>query len=167
MYAMTAAHKTLPLGVYVRVVHQRSGKSVVVRINDRGPFVRDRIIDLSEGAAATLGILQEGLAPVRVTALGYKPDGQRAPGTYRAPESYDFGSFMLQVGAFSVKGNASRYADDLRRKYGAADIQETMVKGTTIYRVRLGRYTSLKAAQNAQEQFKSMGFTGCFVVAVD
>src|SRR5450631_2742790 len=58
MHAMTAAHKTLPLGVYVRVVHQRSGKSIVVRINDRGPFVRDRIIDLSEGAADKLGILQ-------------------------------------------------------------------------------------------------------------
>jgi rare lipoprotein A len=167
MHAMTAAHKTLPLGVYVRVVHQRSGKSIVVRINDRGPFVRDRIIDLSEGAADKLGILQDGLAPVRITALGYKSEGQNQIVTYRAPGNYDSGFFTLQVGAFAVKSNAYRYADTLRSSYGAADVQEAVVKGTTYFRVRVGRYTSLAAAQTAQEQYGSKVFPGCFVVAVD
>jgi rare lipoprotein A len=64
MQAMTAAHKTLPFGVYVKVEHKKTGKEVTVRINDRGPFVGNRIIDLSEGAAVRLGLLQEGVAPV-------------------------------------------------------------------------------------------------------
>jgi len=167
MHAMTAAHKTLPLGVYVKVVHQRSGKSLIVRINDRGPFVRDRIIDLSEGAANKLGMLQEGLAPVRITALGYKTDDQGKPGSYRAPASYDSGTYTLQVGAFSMKSNAYRYANDLRVKYGVADVKEAIVKGSLFFQVRIGRYSSLKAAQEAQEQYGSNGFQGCFVVAVD
>jgi rare lipoprotein A len=167
MNAMTAAHKTLPMGVYVRVHHKRNGKEVVVRINDRGPFVGDRIIDLSESAASRLGMLQEGLAPVKVTALGYKVDGQTGPSAYRQPANYDSGTFSLQVGAFTVRANAYRYADELRKKYGAADVQEVQVQGKTYYRVRLGRYNSLRLAQEGQEQHERIGFAGCFVVAVD
>ena len=167
MNAMTAAHKTLPMGVYVRVQHKRSGNEVIVRINDRGPFVRDRIIDLSDAAAGRLGMLREGVVPVRVTALGYRADGLGSTSTYRPPASYDAGTFSLQVGAFTIKSNAYRYADELKRKYGTADVQEAVVGGTKYYRVRLGRYTSLRVAQAAQEQYERRGFNGCFVVAVD
>jgi len=167
MNAMTAAHKTLPLGVFVKVRHKRSGNEVVVRINDRGPFVKERIIDLSEAAAKQLGMLQEGVAPVKVTALGYKGDGLTGAPAYRPPSSYDSGSFALQVGAFTIKNNATRYADELKRRYGAADVQEAVVAGNTFYRVRVGRYTSLKLAQAAQEQYERKGFSGSFVVAVD
>lgn len=167
MNAMTAAHKTLPLGVYVRVHHKRTGKDVVVRINDRGPFVRDRIIDLSEGAARKLDMMQEGVAAVRITALGYKVDLPDGAMTYRAPGSYDRGSFALQVVALKNRANAYRYAEELRRKYGSADVQEAVVGGSAFYRVRIGRYTSLLAAQSAQETFERKGFPGNFVVAVD
>src|SRR5512133_9300 len=167
MNAMTAAHKTLPMGVYVRVHHQRTGSEVIVRINDRGPFVRDRIIDLSEAAAGRLGILREGLAPVRVTALGYRADGPGGAPGYRPPASYDSGTFSIQVGAFTIKANADRYADELKRKFGTADIQEAVVGGTRYYRVRVGRYTSLRIAQADQEQYERKGFKGCFVVATD
>lgn len=68
--AMTAAHKTLPFGTRVRVTHARTGNSVVVRINDRGPFIRGRIIDLSRAAASQIGLTATGVAPVRVTVLG-------------------------------------------------------------------------------------------------
>ena len=84
MQAMTAAHRTLPFGVYVKVEHKRTGKEVTVRINDRGPFIGNRIIDLSEGAASRLGILQEGIAPVRISALGYKSGD-----SFRQLSSYD------------------------------------------------------------------------------
>ena len=165
MNAMTAAHKTLPMGVSVRVQHKRSGKEVVVRINDRGPFVGGRIIDLSEYAAERLGMLQEGLAPVRLTALGYmNADGSAG---YRQPTDYDAGSFTLQMGAFTIRANADRYADELGRKYGASAVREAVLNGTTYYRVRLGRYSSLRAAQAGQEQYQRTGFSGCFVVAVD
>ena len=167
MNAMTAAHKTLPLGVYVRVQHKRTNGEVVVRINDRGPFVKDRIIDLSDAAAARLGILREGLAPVKITALGYKADGIGGSATYRPAPSYDLGTFALQVGAFTVKANAYRYSDELKRKFGTADVQEAVVGGTKYYRVRVGRYASLRVAQATQGQYERKGFNGCFVVAVD
>lgn len=167
MNAMTAAHKTLPLGVYVKVQHKRSGREIVVRINDRGPFVRERIIDLSEGAARRLEMIQEGVAPVKVTALGYRIEQTGAPSEYRAPVSYDNGRFALQVAALKNRANAYRYADELKGRYGAADVQEAVVGGSIFYRVRLGHYASLRAAQSAQESFERKGFPGNFVVAVD
>lgn len=167
MNAMTAAHKTLPLGVYVKVQHKRNGKEIIVRINDRGPFVRERIIDLSQAAAGKLDMLREGLAQVRVTALGYKADGQSGTTHYRAPASYDSGSFALQVAALKNRANAYRYAEELKGKYGSADVQEATVDGSRYYRVRMGRYTSLRAAQAAQENYETRGFAGNFVVSVD
>ncbi|MEI6213324.1 MAG: septal ring lytic transglycosylase RlpA family protein [Desulfuromonadales bacterium] len=168
MHAMTAAHKTLPLGVYVKVLHKRSGNEVIVRINDRGPFVRDRIIDLSEGAAKRLGMLQEGIAPVKVTALGwYQGNNQAGQGKYNALSGYDSGVFVLQVAALKNRENAHRYAGDLKLRYGAADVQEAVVGGSTFYRVRMGRFTSLKEAQKAQENYERNGFPGNFIVAVD
>jgi rare lipoprotein A len=167
MNAMTAAHKTLPMGVYVRVKLKRNGNEVVVRINDRGPFVRERIIDLSDAAAGRLGILKEGVAPVKITALGYRTEGVGGASSYRPLPSYDSGTFTIQVGAFSIKANAYRYEDELKRKFGSADVQEAVVDGAKYYRVRLGRYASLRMAQSAQEQFEHKGFNGCFIVAVD
>ena len=164
MNAMSAAHKTLPLGVFVRVRHKRTEREIVVRINDRGPFVKERIIDLSEYAAAQLGILQEGTGPVRITALGYRSEGSNS---YRQPMDYDSGSFALQVGAFTVRNNAIRYADELKKRYGSGEVQETARQGTTLYRVRTGRFTSLREAQAAQQQYDRAGYKGCFVVAVD
>ena len=158
MNAMTAAHKTLPMGVYVRIQHKRNGKEVVVRINDRGPFVGDRIIDLSESAAEQLGMLREGVAPVKVTALGYRADGQSGSSGYRQPASYDAGTFSLQVAAFIIKDNAIRYAADLRKRFGTAEVQEALVNGKTYYRVRVGRYNSLSSAQMGQKQYGRSGF---------
>ena len=167
MNAMTAAHKTLPLGVYVKVRHKRTGREIIVRINDRGPFVSERIIDLSEGAARKLDMIQEGLAPVKVTALGYKIDQTGGEEGYRAPTSYDKGDFALQVASLKNRANAYRYADELKKKYGSADVQEAAVDGNTFYRVRLGHYSSLQTAQSAQGSFERKGFPGNFVVAVD
>jgi rare lipoprotein A len=167
MNAMTAAHKTLPLGVYVRVRHKRSDREVEVRINDRGPFVGDRIIDLSEAAAEKLGMLHEGLAPVRVTALGYRSLDRNGTPTYRGPESYDRGDFTLQVGAFRSRDNADRLARELRRDFTDADVREGLVSGTRFFRVRVGRYASLKTAMASQQQHRGRRFPGCFVVARD
>ena len=94
-------------------------------------------------------------------------DGQTGPSVYRQPANYDSGTFSLQVGAFTVRANAYRYADELRKRFGAADVQEAQVQGKTYYRVRLGRYNSLRLAQAGQEQHERIGFAGCFVVAVD
>src|SRR6266581_312542 len=110
MYAMTAAHKTLPLGVYVRVYNKSNGNEAIVRVNDRGPFVKGRIIDLSFTAAKKLGIVDSGTAPVRIEALGFGSDSQSGKTAYRAPVSYDAGCYTVQVGAFTVQSNARRLA---------------------------------------------------------
>ncbi len=166
MYAMTAAHKTLPMNVHLRVTNRSNGHSTVVRINDRGPFVKGRIIDLSYSAAKELGVVGPGTAPVRIEALGYSEKVQ--PGTavtYRQPESYDAGQFMVQVGAFTVPDNARRLAGQLKIRFGAAEIVEAWVGGCKFYRVRAGLYTSLDAAIAALPEFASGGYPNSFVVA--
>ncbi len=166
MYAMTAAHKTLPLGVYVRVTHQQNGRSVIVRVNDRGPFVAGRVIDLSYTAAGKLGIVDAGTGQVQVQALGYQQT-DRGQVSYRPPVSYDAGSFSIQVGAFSVADNADRLAGKLRGQYGKADVQVATVNGQQMYRVRAGDYRSLDLAERAAVEFTAAGYPGSFVVAFD
>lgn len=166
MYAMTAAHKTLPLGIFVKVTNKRNGLSTVVRVNDRGPFVAGRIIDLSFTAARKLDVVDAGTAPVQIEALGYR-NAQGGKISYVAPQSYDIGSYAIQVGAFSVETNAVRLAEELKRKYGAADVQQGVKDGRTLFRVRAGKYTSLETAEQAKEVFRKQEFPGSFVVAFE
>ena len=166
MHGMTAAHKTLPLGVYVRVENRDNGKEAVVRVNDRGPFVKNRIIDLSYAAARKLDVVTNGTARVRITALGYRVKGTEGKELY-SPTNYDEGSFTVQTGSFTVYDNAKRHADDQRSRYGYSDIQKADVKGETFYRVRAGKFSSLKAAEAARERFEREGCPGSFVVSLD
>jgi rare lipoprotein A len=166
MYAMTAAHKTLPLGVFVRVTNRNNGKSVVVRVNDRGPFVKSRIIDLSFAAASALDVVAAGTAPVRVEALGFK-DSDQGEGSYRQPESYAVSSYAVQVGAFTVEENARRLVAQLKKEHGAADLRQGTVDGKLFYRVQAGRYPTLEAAEAAEARFAKNGYPGCFVVALE
>ena len=164
MYGLSAAHKTLPLGVYVEVTHLQSGKKLIVRVNDRGPFVAGRIIDLSYGAAQQLGIVESGTAPVVVRALGYK---QTANGRtkYVAPADYDAGTFAVQIGAFSVRDNADTLAQRMKSAYGKAIVVASALNGRTFYRVRVGEYHSLAQAEYAALHFEKEGYAGSFVVA--
>lgn len=167
MYAMTAAHKTLPLGVFVRVENQTNGRSEVVRVNDRGPFVDGRIIDLSYTAAHNLGVIGPGTAPVIVTALGYQDP--EADGTlhYSLPKSIQSGPFAVQVGAFTQQSNAQRLRGELQQRYGAADICQVELRGQVFYRVRAGKYTSMAQAMTGQESLSRAGYGSGFIVAID
>jgi rare lipoprotein A len=167
MDGMTAAHKTLPLGVSVKVVHRRTGREVIVRINDRGPFVRDRIIDLSRGAARVLGSETQGVVPVRVEALGYRSTGPDGEVRYTPLPDYGVGTFAVQVASFGREENARRLAAELGSRHGVVTIQETMIHGARFYRVQAGRYGSLRQADEARVRFVSGGFPGGFVVALD
>lgn len=167
MYALTAAHKTLPLGVHVRVTNKANGRQLVVRVNDRGPFVKGRIIDLSYAAAKQLGVVGPGTAPVRIEALGYQSQGQGGAVAYQQPASYDIGSFTIQVGAFSVADNAERLAAQLRSQYGVSSIQQGWVKGKLFYRVRVGKYSSLTAAEQARDEFQRHGYQQPLVIAME
>ncbi len=166
MYAMTAAHKTLPLGVEVRVVNKRNGKSIVVRINDRGPFIAGRIIDLSYTAAKELDVVEPGTAPVEIVALGY-PHREGSKITYSVPLDYDAGSFAVQVGAFSQSDNAKRLALQLKPRFGRTAVHFNDNDGRALYRVRVGDFRSLDKAEAAKEKLQKDRFPSAFVVAFD
>ncbi len=159
MYALSAAHKTLPLDTYVRVTRLDNSRSIVVRINDRGPFVKGRIIDLSYNAAKKLGLVEEGVTRVQVEALGKKTRGSYVQADYSK------GTFMVQVGAFTVKENALKLKQSLKKRYGAADIAVYNNGGEVFYRVRVGKYTTITKAEKARNTFMETGFNSPFVVA--
>jgi rare lipoprotein A len=166
MYGVSAAHKTLPLGTYVRVHNLANGRTVDLRINDRGPFVRGRIIDLSFGAARQLGIVDTGTAPVEISALGAAA-APAAPGQAieYVPLDYYSGNFTFQVGAFAEKANAERLVQRLAPHYPNAHMT-TFFDGTrTFYRVRVGRSTDLEAAATYEADLEQNGFPETFVVA--
>ncbi len=164
MHAMTAAHKTLPLGVYVRVQNRDNGREAVVRVNDRGPFVKGRVIDLSYSAAKTLGVDIAGTAPVRIEALGYRGSGVDQ---YNALENYDTGNYTVQVGSFKEYGNAQRLSGRMKELVGFSEIHMTNINGEIFHRVYAGKYTSLKAAEAAEREFSEHGYPGSFAVALE
>jgi rare lipoprotein A len=164
MHAMTAAHKTLPLGVFVRVRNRDNGREAVVRVNDRGPFVKGRIIDLSYSAAKSLGVDIAGTAPVRIEALGYRGSGK---GEYRTPDNYDAGTYTVQVGSFKEYGNAHRLSGKMKKMAGFSEIHRTNLKGKTFHRVYAGKYNSLRAAEAAERDFSEQGYPGSFTVALE
>ncbi len=166
MHAMTAAHKTLPLGVFVKVRNRETGQEIIVRVNDRGPFVKNRIIDLSYSAAKKLGVDLKGTAPVRVEALGYRAPGATGD-TYQAPETYDSGNYSVQIGAFKDYQNAKRLSEEMRKLHGHSEVKTGTVNGELFYRVQAGVFTSLQAAEEAEERFADQGYPGSFTVALD
>lgn len=166
MHALTAAHKTLPMNVYLKVTNLDNGRSTVVRVNDRGPFVKSRIIDLSYAAANELGVVGPGTAPVRIEALGYREDERGGDGPhYRQPVSYDSGVFMVQVGAFTVRENAYRLAEKLKDPFGSSTVAEGWVNGQKFFRVRVGLYPSMALANDALLQLENHGYSSSFIVA--
>lgn len=158
MYGISAAHKTLPLGTIVWVRNLDNNRELKVRINDRGPFVKDRIIDLSYGAAQKLGIVDSGTAPVELVAIGIEA------GT-NAPLDYYKGNFTFQVGAFRVKQNAERLRRELSQKYENTHITIFDNGGETFYRVRVGKNDNLKAAEAYEKVLIRDGFKGAFIIA--
>lgn len=166
MYAMSAAHKTLPMGTHVKVTHLGSGRLIIVRVNDRGPFVAGRIIDLSYAAAKQIGIVDSGTAMVKIEALGVRQTNQGQV-AYQAPVSYSSGSFAVQIGAFSAAENAYRLAAKMRSLHGKAVVSAIIVNGQRVYRVRAGDFNSLQQAEKALHNFVSEGFSGSHIIAFD
>jgi len=161
MYAMTAAHKTLPLPTYVQVTNLENGRSVVVKVNDRGPFHDNRIIDMSYAAAQKLGMLAKGTALVEVRAIN--PGEDAGPKLRRARHmdseiSGTDGRFYIQVGAFSSLDNAERLRmrlDDLETKL--ARIYQTVVDNKTLYRVRIGPLQDVETADRIVTRLPEYG----------
>lgn len=171
MYAMTAAHKTLPLGTHVKVTNKRNGHSVILRINDRGPFVSGRIIDLSCKAAQELGSYQQGLCPVRVEAVQVASQQVVGNATYWKTDpvpSFRYGLFTVQIGAFKEQGNAYRLQQRMAGAYNN-NIQVCPVTNRegNFFRVQVGSYQDLVVARQELERLRSNGFKDAFVVAME
>ncbi|HXS90786.1 MAG TPA: septal ring lytic transglycosylase RlpA family protein [Steroidobacteraceae bacterium] len=160
MYAMTAAHKTLPLPAYVQVTNLRNGRSVVVRVNDRGPFKDGRIIDLSYTAASRLGMLKDGTTFVEVRAL--TPEQKAAPPT--PPPAAE--ALYLQAGAFATEANASGLREQLRAQgVEKTFIREDRVDGRTLYRVRVGPLPSVVEFDRVLARLRSLGLSDAQLAA--
>jgi rare lipoprotein A len=170
MYAMTAAHKTLPLGTYVKVTNQRNGRSVILRINDRGPFVSGRIIDLSCRAAQELGSATPGLAPVRVEAVQVAAEQKIAGNTYWKVDpvpSFRYGLFAVQIGSFRDQNNANRLKEKMQKGYITIQILPFSDSDGYRYRVQVGSYQDILLAQEEMRRLRSNGFADAFVVAME
>jgi rare lipoprotein A len=165
MYAMTGAHKTLPMGTQVKVVNLQNGREVVIRINDRGPFVRGRIIDLSYAAAKQVGLVGPGTARVRIETLGQPGADASNQENLSAAKAPSGGSFAVQIGSFTSKENARRLVEKLQKEVGAASIHQNRIGDTLYFRVNAGRYPTLNDAEIARNGFERQGYGNCLVIA--
>lgn len=167
MHAMTAAHKSLPLPTYVRVKNLTNGKSIVVKVNDRGPFAKDRVIDLSFAAAKKLGVVGPGTAPVEVVALASKHSTQRP--TVRVvplkPASSESADIFIQLGSFGDESNARSLINDLKRNDEDAIVISRFSTGEgEYYRVRLGPLLDISEAESVHKRLLRKGYNNARVV---
>lgn len=160
MYGISAAHRTLPFGTEVMVHDLNNGKEVKVRINDRGPFVEGRVIDLSYGAAKVIHLNVDGVARVRLEVLGYGGEPGGAPSTASAPAAAPSptpppGIFAVQVGAFRDRRNAERLKAKIEAKYGPVIIQ-SFDRGDGMYhRVRVGNESTEAGAEDLASRLRA------------
>jgi len=144
MYQLTCAHNTFPLGTRVMVTHMENGKSVELKVNDRGPFVKDRIIDLSYAAAQLIGMYEKGTAYVKVETIG--------------PVIEQVERFTLQVGSFSDQENAQRVAEQLRKNFDGVYVTTIETQTQTYHRVRVGQFDRREDALGTAEKLSQMGY---------
>ncbi len=163
MYAMTAAHKTLPLPTYVRVTNLKNGREVIVKVNDRGPFHDNRIIDLSYAAAIKLGVTGTGTGLVEVEALDPTRGMPRPTRNNIAIKGN--ATLFLQVGAFIDRNNAEKLAERIRGSINnKVRIQMVPSYAKTVYRVQVGPMRTIDQADAASMQLAQLGIRDMHMV---
>ena len=169
MHGMTAAHKTLPMNTIVKVTNLRNGLSTVVRINDRGPFVATRIIDLSNAAAKKVHMIGHGTAPVRLEILGFETKGKKKIPTKKemkkAPQTQSISGFALQIASFThIKGAIST-----QEKYNGTDGYKTIIKDVESSNGRMFKVvlTGFKSEQEARDYKANGQFSHAFIIRED
>jgi len=160
MHAMTAAHKTLPMNTMLRVTNLDNGRKIVVRVNDRGPFVKSRIIDLSNAAAHRIDMVKKGTAPVRIEVIGFNGVIGSSAGSTK---SVVMSNYAVQIGAFRNKDGAYRYAKKYSKVNGrySSKVVTGQKDGIALYRVYL---VGFKSESEARDFKSSDGFRGSFIV---
>jgi rare lipoprotein A len=148
---LTAAHQTLPLGTRVLVTNLDNGRSIEVFINDRGPFAKGRIIDLSYAAAESLGMIGPGTIPVRIDVVSSPAD--------KISVIKDSLDYTLQLGSFSVLENARQLRDRVGSKFSEVVIVPLNTSTSTFYRVQLGRFSSRSSAEEQARRVTQAGYS--------
>jgi len=166
MWAMTAAHKTLPMNTIVRVTNLRNHLSTVVRINDRGPFVATRIIDLSKAAASKINMIGHGTAPVKLEILGFKTKGEKniptAKELKKSPQKKELNHFSLQIASFTKIEGALRTQEKYDNTSGYHTIIIDAISGNRrVFKVLLRGFQS---EQEARDYKESSQFKNAFIV---
>lgn len=149
MYGLTAAHRTLPFNTLLRVENMENSESVVVRINDRGPFAKNRIIDLSKKAAEQIDMIGNGTAPVKLVLLEGDLENSRTTDLKTATYTVQLGSFGSETGAF-----------DLSRKIKGSRVEKIPLNNQTVYRVYYGVYVNKDEAKRNLQDLRNEGFSG-------
>jgi rare lipoprotein A len=158
MYGFTAASKTLPLPSYARVTNLANGKSVIVRVNDRGPFHEDRVIDLSYVAAVKIGVWPKGTGLVEVRGIDPGEPVRDLPPPPPAAPPGKLPGIYLQVGAFSDTANAEQVAQRLRAaNFAPVQVMDAEIGGRTVHRVRLGPLPDVDSSDRVSDQITNMG----------
>ena len=167
MYKMTAAHKTLPLPTYVSVRSLSTGREIVVRVNDRGPFYGNRIIDLSYAAARKLGIARRGTGPVEIRALMPGAAARPAAGSRQVEPAWSGPArFFVQAGAFQAAANATRLRARLTAQSGwPVRVRRALSGGRVMYRVWLGPVSSIEEADRVSSVLGRLGIVDPLIVA--
>jgi rare lipoprotein A len=169
MWDMTAAHKTLPMNTIVKVTNRRNGKSTVVRINDRGPFVSTRIIDLSKAAASKINMIGTGTAPVTLEILGFAGKGKKKIPSKKqlkkSPKNVAISDFALQIASFANINGAIK----TQEKYDNIDGYTTVIKDMQGQNGRLFKVwlKGFKSEQEARDYKANSIFKGAFIVRED
>jgi len=174
MYGISAAHRTLPFGTQVAVHNLDNGKAVEVRINDRGPFIEGRVIDLSYGAAKVIHLDVDGIARVRLEILSYGGEQPTAPATTasRQPSTPNLtpppGIFGVQVGAFRNLQNAERLKARIEARYSPVTIQSLDRGDGMFHRVRVGNESTEAGADDLARRLRADEFaTETFVIRLN
>ena len=168
MYKRSGAHKTLPMHTNLVVTNLDNGKEITLRINDRGPFVSGRIIDLSYEAAKELDVVKQGTARVRIAALGEAISvrkGDREVPQFLPHQDFNKGDFYIQIGSFTQKQNATRLEAKMEGQGYKVAISTFTKKGTLFHRVRIQAGHDLRKATKLVKKFQSEGHSGAFVAA--
>jgi len=163
MYDISAAHKTLPMNTVLLVKNLENGRELVIRVNDRGPFVRGRIIDLSYSAAKQLGIVGKGTARVHLTALGEAEKGQDQ--LMKMSERFYHGEYYVQIGAFINMENALRLQIRFTQAGHTTFIQKYYGRKAIYHRVHVYVGKTLQGATQARTILEQRGYHGAFVIA--
>ncbi len=167
MHDVTAAHKLLPMHTMLLVKNLDNGKEIVVRVNDRGPFVRGRIIDLSYGAAQKISLVQPGIARVKITALGEtKYDKKIEKRKFTQYANLKSGEYFVQIGAFIEKHNSLSLQEKFRDFGHKVLIKQSSMKGEIVYRVQVYVGKTLSNARRSERALREKGYKGAFLIAL-